>query len=256
MTAYQGGKLRLGKKIAAVIAMVEIFFDVSDLTYLEPFCGMCGVLQHVASRNASRKVIASDINGHVIKMWMSLENGWDPPDTCDRQTFESLRHLVEPSAKKGFLGSIACYGNMFMTHYRLHLEPPHRDYVGEAKKSLLRVYDRVHKAEFKCRTYTNCDVSGHVVYCDPPYKNNKFRTPFFQNFDHDQFWEIMNTWSYSSIVFISERMAPPEFKSIWSQKFEGNISKHKSTQYVEHVFVHKRWYDLINTKTLTQIGKI
>lgn len=43
MTAYHGGKQRIGKEIATVIA--DMTQDVTIKGYCEPFCGMLGVYQ-------------------------------------------------------------------------------------------------------------------------------------------------------------------------------------------------------------------
>jgi site-specific DNA-adenine methylase len=69
MTAYHGGKQRLGKRIAKAIT------DNVDLSkvkgYCEPFCGMLGVYRHVPTHFSEYK--AGDLNLSVIKMWEAAQ---------------------------------------------------------------------------------------------------------------------------------------------------------------------------------------
>ena len=253
MTAYQGGKHTLGKKLAKIISMVEIDIGLSHLPYVEPFCGMCGVLKNISKMYPSRVTYAYDLNFDVIEMWKSLQKGWKPPVECDRIQFEQLkkdRHI--PSAERGFLGTVACYSNIFMSYYR---EPVcgGRDYIGEASRSLMKVYTDVKDCTFSTNSYENVDVEGKVVYCDPPYMGNGFKTNFFQNFDHEKFWGVMRTWSEHCLVFISEATCPPDFKSIWSQNINVSINRKKRTTTNENLFVHISWYEKIGKNVLTTI---
>jgi len=247
MTAYQGGKLRLGKRISNVMNLIEDDIGTRHLPYMEPFCGMCGVLRHISMSNPGRKLIATDLNHDVITMWKSLQDGWIPQDTCSREDFEELKNQIHPSAEKGFIGSISCYGNVFMSFYRLHLQPSNRDYIGEAKKSLYRVFEDVKCADFSIGSYETSQFDGKVIYCDPPYKGNGFKTPLFKDFDHEEFWDRMRSWSLVSLVFISERVAPSDFICIWSHDFKASINKQSSTSICEKLFIHEIWYNTLST---------
>ena len=246
MTAYQGGKLRLGRRIHEIINRIETDLGKEQLTYMEPFCGMCGVLQHVAKYNTEREIIASDINCHVIEMWKSLQNGWIPPNTFSREEFDELKTQTEASAIKGFTGSVACYGNVFMSFYRLHLVSTGRDFIMEAKRSVLKVYENVKNSKFSYGSYEDASPDGKVIYCDPPYIKNGFKTQLFREFDHETFWETMRTWSCESLVFISERVAPSDFICVWAHDFKASINKKKSTCIREKLFIHESWYSQLS----------
>jgi len=76
MTSYHGGKQRIGAKIAQIIksvsSQVEEQTGIRFKGYLEPFCGMLGVYQHIPelfSGHLRFKYQAGDINESVIKMW-------------------------------------------------------------------------------------------------------------------------------------------------------------------------------------------
>jgi len=81
MTAYQGGKKRIGKKIHDVIVLVEENLSpFKKLPYFEPFVGMGGVLRHFGKDNSLmgksgevRKLHASDVNIDLIMMWKALK---------------------------------------------------------------------------------------------------------------------------------------------------------------------------------------
>ncbi len=76
MTAYHGGKQRLGKKLAEII--VDTSLDIVEdenweiKGYCEPFCGMLGVYRHIPDFFEEEcydlKYLAGDANGSVIKM--------------------------------------------------------------------------------------------------------------------------------------------------------------------------------------------
>jgi len=75
---YHGGKTRIGKYISEkILKLIEISNPKID-GYMEPFCGMCGVLVHVVEKSDLKSYVASDTNASVIKMWKSLINGWKP----------------------------------------------------------------------------------------------------------------------------------------------------------------------------------
>lgn len=118
MTAYQGGKGRLGKRISKIIKAIELEFNIVNSPYVEPFCGMCGVMYHIASPLATdRTLIANDANGDVVEMWKQIQQGWDPPMSRSKDEFSYLKNNNRnvPSAKRGFLGSVCSHGNIFIS---------------------------------------------------------------------------------------------------------------------------------------------
>ena len=255
MTAYQGGKGRLGKKIARVINFIEDDLNYANSRYIEPFCGMCGVMYHMSLHHRDREIQGIDINGDIIEMWRETQRGWDPPESCSRQEFENLKrnNRETPSAVRGFLGSVSSYGNIFMGYYRLHLQPTHRNYVKEGKSRVLKLAKELQGVHFKQDSYENAVVDGAVVYCDPPYFLNGFKTDHFQQFDHQTFWETMRKWSSKSIVIVSERTAPEDFTCIWSLDVNFSINKTSLTKTKECLFLHSSTVSKMSTETLVRI---
>ncbi len=68
MTAYQGGKKRLAKKIHAVIKVIEEDLLGNELLpYFEPFVGMASVIKEFSDED--RELYACDANKDLICMW-------------------------------------------------------------------------------------------------------------------------------------------------------------------------------------------
>ena len=86
MTRYSGGKQKIGQRIAEKIYNESIKISQNEECkidgYVEAFCGMMGVFQHIPelfNKNDEIKYKANDINESVVEMWKSLQNGWVPP---------------------------------------------------------------------------------------------------------------------------------------------------------------------------------
>jgi hypothetical protein len=113
MTAYHGGKQRIGREIATIIhevsTMMERDYGFKIKGYCEPFCGMLGVYQHIpelfASHRPKLQYKAGDTNESVIKMWKETRKGWIPPQrVISESEFFTLKINGKSSANKGFIG--------------------------------------------------------------------------------------------------------------------------------------------------------
>lgn len=228
MTTYQGGKKRLGKKIYQVICLIESDLCDTPLPYFEPFVGMCGVARHFAEGNTNRRLMtegninlritACDINPDIITMWKEFQKGsWNPPKTCSKRKYERLKADTKPSADRGFLGTVCSWSGIFFSGFRLDYNPE-KDFIGEGYRGMMNIKPAMMNIQFlNARPYYAFkNVKHKLIYCDPPYQDNNFKTEYFQRFDHERFWETMRTWSEDNIVIISESTAPKDFKKIWS----------------------------------------
>lgn len=241
MTSYQGGKKRLGYEIYNIIK----HFDNKDkpLPYFEPFVGMAGVLIHFAKENINRKIIGSDINKDIILMWKALQQKWQPPNNCSKKYYEELKHDDKHSAERGFIGVVCSFSGMFFQGgYRKSSE--NHNFIKSGKKNLLHAIQYMKNVKFYSKSYDKYDPKGFLIYCDPPYKNNKISTKTFQNFDHETFWNIMRKWSKNNIVIISEKEAPEDFICIWQKQYNVSflntgILKNIKKRYNEKLFIHK-----------------
>lgn len=240
MTAYQGGKKRIGKQIYTEI----LKWDNPDnpLPYFEPFCGMCGVLIHFAKDN-NRSIIASDVNKDIVMMWKALQKGWNPPTTCDRETYEKLKKTNRHSARRGFIGVVCSFSAMFFkggfrTHSKTH------NFLECGTRTLKETVKHMKEVEFlKGCSYDTHSPHGMLIYCDPPYVGNNVANDTFQSFDHEEFWNKMREWSQNNIVIISEKIAPPDFECIWALDYKVSFlnqsdSTNKKKKYTEKLFIH------------------
>jgi site-specific DNA-adenine methylase len=255
MTAYQGGKKRIGKKIHDAMILVEDdLMSGIKLPYFEPFVGMGGVLRHFGKDN-DRKLSASDINFDLIMMWNALKKGWKPPLKCSKEKFEKLKYSNTHSAERAFLGVVASFGTNFFHNYRLHLEPKNKSYLQEGYNGLMDIFPDIRKVKFEHGDYDEFELENYLIYCDPPYVNNNLASIHFEKFDHEKFWDVMREWSKNNIVFISESTAPSDFKKIWSTQ-SYNSNRYKTKRYSDNLYVHKDIYKILSPKIKEEIKNL
>lgn len=262
MTTYQGGKKRIGKRIHDVIIEVENdlegYCESCCKCYLEPFVGMGGVIRHFGEDD-NREMYGCDINKDLIMMWKELQRGWKPPKKCSKEKYEKLKESKVHSAERGYIGVVCSWGGIFFHAYRLEYERGDKDFMAEGYRGIMNILPYIKSVKFKYSSYEDLNPSNMLIYCDPPYKNNKLgvnKYSFFQNFDHDKFWEKMRKWSKNNIVFISEWKAPRDFKKIWSAKSHVIINQNGTKKYNDNLYVHENIYNKITKNTLRRIKQI
>jgi len=235
MPTYGGGKARIGKEILSVIKKYEEKLDW-DGDYFEPFCGLLGVGIHFAEEG--RNVLACDANKDLIMMWKALKRGWMPPKSCNKKHYDELKNSNKHSAERGFVGFAAAYSGIFFAGYRV------KDYNGNnffkrARDSILNMSEYLNMVRFlPSQDYKKFSPKRMTIYCDPPYKNNNFKSEHFSDFDHEEFWDTMRKWSKHNLVIISEYKAPKDFKVIWSKKVNNTFGSHVKKQQ-EKLFMYK-----------------
>ena len=223
MTAYHGGKQRIGQKIADIIYLTStIIEDHRDFTikgYCEPFCGMLGVYRHIPElfedHVPTLKYLAGDVNESVIKMWQSAQKGWKPPTHVSKTEYDGLKY-AKPSVKKGFVGHHCSFGGKNFRGYVK--ERCSGTNIQHGAQNVREIASDLTKVKFFAGEYSQFSrLKGYVIYCDPPY--GKYSDYYDENhktisFDHDKFWNWCRTMSKHNLVFISEYNAPKDFKLI------------------------------------------
>ncbi len=242
--SYQGGKANLGKRIYTVLNTVEeYFFEDQTVPYLEPFVGFCGVMKHFG-RETTRTKYGYDSNKDIILMWEAIQKGWKPPSRCSKKRYENLKNSVEHSAERGFIGVACSFGGIFYVGYRGEQKFATKT-VHSAERSkgvVLKIGENIKNVHFKHSDYKQLNPKGYLIYCDPPYINNKYTQSKFFNFDHDEFWDTMRKWSCNNLVIISERIAPKDFKCIWEDK-RNITARGKVTKQTEKLFLYTSQWD-------------
>jgi DNA adenine methylase len=236
MTAYHGGKQRIGRELAEII--VEESLDIEDeynfkiKGYCEPFSGMMGVYRHIPElfqdTHPKIKYVAGEINGSVVKMWNTAKRGWKPPTkNIGKNKFYMLKHDNKTSALKGFVGHVNTFrGHYFNTYFKHgnNKIKTNSERVQSIGKTLNKNKVSVKQGDYK--QFSN--IKGYVIYCDPPYVNTVCK--YNVTFDNKEFWSWCRKMSRNNILFISEYSAPKDFEKIWSKKSKmtGNIHKSAS----------------------------
>ncbi len=249
MTAYHGGKQRIGKKLASIIVEESITIaEDQNFTikgYCEPFCGMLGVYKHIPllfkndGLNLTYK--AGDTNGSVIKMWKEAQKGWIPPISSTEKQYDNLKNSTNDSALKGYIGHQYSYGGQFFNGYA----PKYGKSVNSTKasKNVQDIATILNKVQFKEGSYKQFStLKGYVIYCDPPYEGGwsnyndvKSRTAF----DIKEFWDWCDEMAYDNIIFVSSYTAPREVDCNFSSthKLTGDDSKIKNKQRTEKLYL-------------------
>ena len=210
MTLYHGGKARYGEEIASIIYLVvqqEVEKGFVLRGYCEPFVGMCGVYRHIPELFGGRiQYLAGDINGSVIKMWQSLQNGWKPPIRCSKTKFNELKGNGKESAEKGYLGHICSFRGLYFSSY--YARP-----LKNKRKQIENIAHTLTNVKFTSGDYEQFSaLRGYVIYCDPPYSTGSY---FYdenhqqRKFDERRFYNWIEKMSQYNIIFLSEKRDLP-----------------------------------------------
>lgn len=112
----------------------------------------------------------------------------------------------------------------------------YRDYYREAKDNILS--QNLKDIIFINDDYRNLKTTNSVIYCDPPYENQKQYANSLR-FDYDEFWNYMRRWSKNNIVIISELNAPEDFECIWEKSVSRSIKSTDKSRDTEKLFTYK-----------------
>jgi site-specific DNA-adenine methylase len=228
MTAYHGGKQRIGEKIAQIIfktaEKISLKRHIKIKGYCEPFCGMLGVFHHIPKLFKRQiKYHAGDINKSVILMWRKAQKGWRPPTTkITRHEFDRLKYNNKYSALKGFVGHVYTYRGVFFDGYFPHTQSK----IKHNSDNVVKIAKKLKQVHFTDGNYEQFSkLKNYILYCDPPYQGTEKRYysgKQYKNklqFNHIKFWQWCKKMAKTNIVFVSEYKKPRDkmFKKIWSQ---------------------------------------
>lgn len=216
MTAYHGGKQRIGKFIAEKIYKYTIEEEKRRKRkfqgYCEPFCGMLGVYQHIPVlfqyHRPLFKYRAGDANKSVIEMWKKAKKGWKPPTDTTKKEFIKLKNGKD-SALRGFVGYAHSFRGIFFNSYSYKANSSK---VKTSSRKVQEIGKLLKKVTFSAKSYTQyTSLKNFVIYCDPPYSSTQqhySRIKGIKKFDNDDFWEWCQKMAKRNIVFVSEYTKP------------------------------------------------
>lgn len=246
MTAYHGGKQKLGKILAKNIVEYSSLIENFEIKgYCEPFCGMLGVYQYIPelflSENLKIKYLAGDTNKSVINMWKEAQKGWIPPTKTTEKEYNKLKDSKEHSPLKAYIGHQYSYGGQFFNGYA----PKYGKSKDSSKASerIVKISEKLNHVKFKHGTYEQfSNLKGYIIYCDPPYENswcNYNGKKSKDGFNITDFWKWCDKMSIDNIVFISSYTAPKNTKCIFrvNRKLTGDDSLYIEKNRVEKLYV-------------------
>jgi DNA adenine methylase len=208
---YMGGKMRIGKQLAAVIN------GFAPTVYHEPCCGMFSVGKHVKAEVKT----AADINPDLIMLLEAVRDGWDNmPVNVTEEQYGELKSS-ESSALRGFVGfGCSFFGKFFGGFAR---DSKMNDFGTIARDNMRKLRPFLQGVDFSCQPYWSYTGDADMIYCDPPYSG----TVAFESgtFNHTRFWEWVR--EQSAIVLVSEYKAPSDFEVIWEKQVRTTMNSGK-----------------------------
>ncbi len=202
---YLGGKAKIGARIAAALNVDP------RCAYVEPFCGMLGVLRHVSAR----KRYAFDARPEVIAYWRAVQAGWRPPAAITEREYDRLRAANDADDPRTAWAAYGCSfaGKRWGGLARSAASHDH----GAVRREAERVGPTLGGVDFGVGDYRALSPTARaVVYCDPPYAATT-GYPDVGAFDSDAFWNVAREWAANgAAVFVSEFTAPHDAELVWS----------------------------------------
>jgi DNA adenine methylase len=196
---YLGGKHRLSKYIAPII---NAYIEENGIeTYYEPFVGAANVVEKIKCN----KRFASDIDADMIGMFKAMQGGWTPPTYVSYEDYTRYKeHKEDMSPELRAFVSIGCsFGGKKWGGYARSSNGPVSE---QSYRNVLKQIPLLDDISFTHEDYRNLKPESSVIYCDPPYANTTgYRG---EEFDTNEFWQVMKEWGKHNTIFISEYYAP------------------------------------------------
>ena len=238
---YVGSKNRISKELAPII---QSYISNDCKAYIEPFVGGANMIDKIKCDNK----IGYDINKYLIALLNHIKSSIDDiPDEISREHYYDVKNNKEKYddwyvGLIGFCGSFSAkfWGGYASNGINLkYRKTPYNESINNIIKQSYNLKDIV----FECKDYKELhNLSGCVIYCDPPYKNT---LGYNLKFNHDEFYDWIRKMSINNIVLISEYEMPDDFECIWEKdticqvsrqnKLKSDISNKRS----EKLFIYK-----------------
>ncbi len=177
---YMGAKTRIAKEIVPIIQ--DVINQNNITNYIEPFCGGCNIIDKIDCNNKT----ASDINPYLISLFSHLQSGGELLPEVSRALYSQVRTAYKrkddslPEHIIGNVGFLASYNGRFFDggyaqpgYEKTKNGMRYRDYYREAADNITKQMPSLRDVRFECRDYREYKPSGAVIYCDPPYANEK-----------------------------------------------------------------------------------
>ena len=219
---YLGSKNRISKYIAPII---QSYIDEGYNYYLEPFVGGANMIDKIQCKHKT----GSDIDKYVIATLIGLRNGEIPPKEVSKEFYLDVKNNKDNYSDfiVGYIGYELSFGAKWFGGY---VKRDDKKFRGDiySYNACMKQAEKLKDIQFKCCSFdTYKDLSGYVIYCDPPYKET---TAYKQGiFDYELFYSWCREMSKNNIVLISEYYMPNDFKCIWEKPITVSLDSNKTT---------------------------
>lgn len=231
---YLGGKTRNAKAITKILKS----YRQDGQGYFEPFCGGLSIASKMEG-----PMLLNDYHQGLINLYKACKSGefkypdkWITRDEYNEHKYNGDR--TDPLTT--FVGFGLSYAGKWFGGYDAW-EDNHNNPGGvtfASARSLKKKFETdIKDAIFESKSYVEFNPKDRLIYCDPPYANTTSYTGV-DEFDHEQFWDIMRIWSKSNTVIVSEFNAPDDFVAVWEKPYKVQMCVEQQ-HVVEKLFIHK-----------------
>lgn len=236
---YMGSKNRLSKQIVPII---QSYITDNTKGYIEPFVGGANIIDKIDCENK----IGCDIHKELIETLKSLKDGWMPPYEVTKEFYIDVKNNKDNYSKNlvGYLGFELSFGAKWWGGYVKRDDKKVRGDIYSYKHCMKQA------PNLKDIKFINCSfldlpkdkIKGHVIYCDPPYRNTtKYKT---ETFPYEEFYQWCRDMSINNTVLISEYNMPDDFECIWKKETKVNFDSNRTSnddknKRIEKLYIHK-----------------
>lgn len=213
---YMGSKRRIAKHILPIMLAEASIRGVTK--WVEPFVGGGNMIDKVPP---DFERIGYDLNPHTIAAMTAIrDRAATLPDNVTEEEYRAMRG-AEPDGVSSWVRFVCSFGSVFETGYASNSRGD--DYGQAAKRNAIKQQPDLQGVQFICGDYASINVTGALLYCDPPYQNTSgYKTG---KFDSAAFFEWCRAQAKNgNIVFVSEYSAPNDFEQVWQGEVKTNFS--------------------------------
>ena len=237
---YVGSKNRLSKELAPII---QSYINDNCKGYIEPFVGGANMIDKIKCSNK----IGCDNNTYLISLLNHVKTSTDDiPEEITKEHYYDVKNnqCNYDEWYVGLIGFCGSFSAKFWGGYATNGNNPKykKTPFNEARNNIIKQSVSLKDIKFECKDYKELDnLSGYVIYCDPPYKN---ALGYNFKFNHDIFYDWVRKTSVNNIVLISEYEMPDDFECIWSKEVKVYIDSNRKENDIknnrtEKLFMYK-----------------
>ena len=236
---YLGSKNKLAKYIVPIIQ--KYIDDTNCKDYFEPFVGGANIIDKIKCENK----YGNDINKYLIALLEQAQRDVTIfPDEVSEEEYKRVRDNKDNYEDwyVGLVGFCSTFGSKFFGGYGRNNSDDVKGVYPTRLKNLINQSPNLKDICFFNESFLKSNnLSGYVIYCDPPYKGTtKYAT---STFPYDDFYDWCVKQSKNNIVLVSEYNMPDNFECIWRKETKANFDSNRQngidTTRIEKLFICK-----------------